>query len=231
MTPHSPSQPNLQFTIELSNPKQCTIGTGTATGTIVTEDGAYLPTDNTGYSTPLTYPEYTLAWSDEFAGSALDLNAWNQETGNGSGGWGNNELEYYTNSTKNTFVSNDNLIIEARKELTSGLNYTSGRMTTQGKNTFKFGRINIRAKLPVGKESGRPSGCSAPVFTHSIVAGMRRNRILWNWWVLIHRGLQEQCTGKQLTAVPQTKAPTTTWLQAIFRSSFMSTALSGQKIT
>ena len=59
-------QPNLQFTIELNNPKLCTIGTGTATGTIVTEDGAYLPTDNTGYSTPLTYPGYTLAWSDEF---------------------------------------------------------------------------------------------------------------------------------------------------------------------
>jgi beta-glucanase (GH16 family) len=79
------------------------------------------------------------------------MNTWNQETGNGSGGWGNNELEYYTSSTKNTFLSNGNLVIEARKEPIGGFNYSSGRMTTQNKKTFTFGRIDIRAKLPVGK--------------------------------------------------------------------------------
>jgi beta-glucanase (GH16 family) len=142
---------NPQFTLQLSKPQFCTLETSSATGTILTEDGTYLPTDNTGYSTPMTYPGYTLVWSDEFSGNSLDLNAWNQEIGNGSGGWGNNELEYYTNSLKNNFLSNGNLIVEARKEAAGGFSYTSGRMTTQNKKVFKFGRIDIRAKLPVSK--------------------------------------------------------------------------------
>ena len=144
-------QDNLQFIVQLSNPKFCTISNSSAKGTILTEDGTYLPTDNNGYTTPLSYPEYTLAWSDEFSVTNLDLTTWNQEIGNGSGGWGNNELEYYTNNLKNTFISNGNLIIEARKESMNGFNYSSGRMTTQNKKNFKFGRIDIRAKLPVSK--------------------------------------------------------------------------------
>jgi beta-glucanase (GH16 family) len=142
---------NIQFNLTLKNPVGCTIATAGASGTIITEDGTYLPTDNTGYSTPSSYPGYTLVWSDEFSGTALNTGTWNQEIGNGTGGWGNNELEYYTNSPKNTFVSEGNLIIEARKEAIGGFNYSSGRMTTQGKKSFKYGRIDIRAKLPVSK--------------------------------------------------------------------------------
>ena len=142
---------NVKFAVQLSKPLACTLGTATATGTILTEDGTYLPTDNTGYSTPTSYPGYTLVWSDEFSAASLDLNLWNQEIGNGTGGWGNNELEYYTNSLKNVFLSNGNLVIEARKEAVGGFNYSSGRMTTQNKKNFKFGRIDIRAKLPVSK--------------------------------------------------------------------------------
>ena len=52
--------------------------------------------------------------------------------------------------SKNTFISNGNLIIEARKETIGGFNYSSCRMTTQDKKFFRFGRIDIRAKLPVG---------------------------------------------------------------------------------
>ncbi|MGC4021777.1 MAG: Calx-beta domain-containing protein [Cyclobacteriaceae bacterium] len=110
-------QPNLTFTVQLSNPVDCALGSTSAIGTLVTENGSYLPTDNTGYSTPSSYSDYTLVWSDEFSESALDLGVWGPETGNGSGGWGNNELEYYTNSTKNVFLSNGNLIIEARKRV------------------------------------------------------------------------------------------------------------------
>ncbi len=144
-------QPNLQFTVQLSNPKNCTLTKTSATGTIQTEDGTYLPTDNSGYSTPATYAGYTLLWSDEFAGANLDAVVWNQEVGNGTGGWGNHELEYYTNSLKNSFLSNGNLIIEARQESILGFNYSSARLTTQNKKSFKFGRIDIRAKLPVAK--------------------------------------------------------------------------------
>jgi len=146
----NPRQPNLQFTVSLSNPKNCTLNSSSATGTIITEDGTYLTTDNTGYTTPLSYPGYTLVWSDEFSGNSLDLKVWNQEIGNGSSGWGNNELEYYTNSLKNSFLSNGNLIIEARQETIGAFNYSSCRMTTQDNKAFRFGRIDIRAKLPVG---------------------------------------------------------------------------------
>lgn len=149
--PASLRRNNLQFSIQLSKPVSCTLANSSATGTIITEDGNYLPTDNTGYSTPLSYPGYTLVWSDEFTGTSLDANVWNQEIGNGTGGWGNHELEYYTNSLKNTFLSDGKLIIEARKEAIGGFNYSSARLTTQNKKFFKFGRIDIRAKLPVSK--------------------------------------------------------------------------------
>jgi beta-glucanase (GH16 family) len=144
-------QANLNFTLLISNPKDCILTNNTGKGTIITEDGTYLPTDDTGYSTPLTYPGFNLTWSDEFAAPALDKNSWNQEIGNGSNGWGNNELEFYTASTANTFLSDGKLIIEARKDNISGYKYSSGRMTTKTKKEFKFGRIDIRAKLPVGK--------------------------------------------------------------------------------
>ena len=149
--PTDTRQNNIDYTVQLSNPKNCTLGVSSAKGTIITEDGTNFTTDNTGFSTPLTYPGYTLKWNDEFSGTTLDANTWNYELGNGSGGWGNHELEYYTNSTKNTFVSNGNLIIEARKEAIGGFNYSSSRLTTQDKKSFTFGRIDIRAKLPKGK--------------------------------------------------------------------------------
>lgn len=103
-----------------------------------------------GYITPLSYPGYTLVWHDEFSGKTLNHNYWTQQIGNDDDGWGNGELEYYTDGTRNVSVSHGSLIIEARKEPFKGLNYTSGRITTKGKKTFTFGRIDIRAKLPVG---------------------------------------------------------------------------------
>jgi beta-glucanase (GH16 family) len=144
-------EPNKTFILELSNPKGCTVPQTSINGTIITEDGSYLPTNNTGYATPESYVGYKNIWSDEFNGTAINTEFWNFETGNGSNGWGNQELEYYTGSIKNAFLSNGNLIIEARKESVGGFQYTSARLTTQGKKNFTFGRIDIRAKLPVGK--------------------------------------------------------------------------------
>jgi beta-glucanase (GH16 family) len=148
--PNDTRQNNIDFTVQLNNPKSATIAVNSAKGTIITENGANLSTDNTGYTTPLSYPGYTLAWNDEFSVNTIDQNVWNFESGNNNG-WGNNELEYYTASPKNVFVSNGNLIIEARKESINGFNYSSARMTTQNKKSFTFGRIDIRAKLPVSK--------------------------------------------------------------------------------
>lgn len=138
------------FFLQLSNPVNATLsGSGKATG-IIQCIGTYLPVDPAGYSTPLTYPGYTLVWNDEFNGNSLDQNNWTYEIG--GNGWGNNELEYYTNSIKNTFVTNGGyLVIEARKENVASNNYTSARLNTAGKKEFKYGRMDIRAKLPVSK--------------------------------------------------------------------------------
>lgn len=138
-----------QFYLQLSTPVNCTLGADKATGTIINGDGTYLPTDNTGYTTPISYAGYTLAWSDEFNGNALNTQNWNYETG--GSGWGNHELENYTARLQNVFVSAGNLIIEARQESYGGNNYTSGRLNTIGKQQFTYGRIDIRAKLPVSK--------------------------------------------------------------------------------
>jgi beta-glucanase (GH16 family) len=143
-------QNDLQFYVQFSNAQNALLGATKSTATILNADGTYLPTDNDGYSTPNNYAGYALSWSDEFDGAALDSKVWNTEQGNNNG-WGNHELEYYTGRPQNVFLSGGNLIIEARKETYEGFNYTSARLTTQNKKTFQFGRIDIRAKLPVLK--------------------------------------------------------------------------------
>jgi beta-glucanase (GH16 family) len=103
---------------------------------------------NQGYTTPLNYPNLTLVWNDEFDGNGLSPD-WTHDIGNGNWGWGNNELEYYR--PENTEVSNGFLTITAKAESFGGQNYTSSRIKTQGLKSFKYGRIDIRAKLPFGK--------------------------------------------------------------------------------
>jgi beta-glucanase (GH16 family) len=139
-----------QFTVQLSNAVNGTIGAATATGTII-NNGTYLPVSEDGYTTPTTYTGYNLAWSDEFEGKSLSAANWGFETGTGGNGWGNNELEYYTARPENLFLSQGKMVIEARKESYSGKEYTSARVITKAKKEFKFGRIDIRAKLPKGK--------------------------------------------------------------------------------
>jgi beta-glucanase (GH16 family) len=87
---------------------------------------------------------YQLVWADEFtSGISSD---WVFETGNGSGGWGNNELEYYRR--ENATVQNGQLVITAKKESYGGFNYTSVRMKTQGKKSWKYGKIEARIAMP-----------------------------------------------------------------------------------
>ena len=99
--------------------------------------------------------DWRLVWNDEFDGTAIDANKWTHEV-NCDGG-GNQELQCYTDSPENSYVSDGTLKIVAKlNDGASGDNdddYTSARMITQGKGDFKYGRIEMRAKLPKGQGS------------------------------------------------------------------------------
>ncbi|NSB14547.1 family 16 glycosylhydrolase [Clostridium beijerinckii] len=92
---------------------------------------------------------WNLAWSDEFNGTSINTSNWKYETG--GDGWGNNELEYYTNRSENARIENGNLVIEARKENYSGMNYTSARLKSQGLKNWTYGKVEARMKLPAGQ--------------------------------------------------------------------------------
>jgi len=95
--------------------------------------------------------EPTLVWSDEFDYTGLpDPQKWNYDVG--GHGWGNNELQYYTQAREeNARVADGVLTIEARKESYRGSNYTSARLITKDKGDWLYGRFEIRAKLPEGR--------------------------------------------------------------------------------
>jgi beta-glucanase (GH16 family) len=102
------------------------------------------------FTTPSLHAGWQLAWSDEFNGASIATTNWTFEIGNGSGGWGNNEREYYTARTNNAYVANGLLHIVARLETTNGFPYTSARMKSQGLFSHKYGRFEFRAALPQG---------------------------------------------------------------------------------
>jgi len=92
-----------------------------------------------------------LIWSDEFdIPGSPDATKWGFNIGTGAGGWGNNELEYYTSRTDNAVVSNGTLKIIAKKEAYSGSAYTSARLLSKELFSFKYGKIEVSAKLPSG---------------------------------------------------------------------------------
>ncbi|MFS0490228.1 glycoside hydrolase family 16 protein [Leadbetterella byssophila] len=92
-------------------------------------------------------------WADEFNYEGLpDPKKWSYDVGNGNNGWGNQELQYYTNARKeNAFVSNGTLKIRAIKESYEGQEYTSARLVSKKKGDFKYGRFEVRAKVPTGR--------------------------------------------------------------------------------
>jgi beta-glucanase (GH16 family) len=89
-------------------------------------------------------------WDEEFSYTgAPSPSQWGYDLG--GGGWGNHELEYYTNSQNNATVANGKLTITARHETLNGMNYTSARMVTRNMEDFLYGRIEVSAKLPAGR--------------------------------------------------------------------------------
>jgi beta-glucanase (GH16 family) len=109
-------------------------------------------------ATPGTLPQpgpkpdpakWELVWGDEFHYTGKpDPTKWAWDMG--GDGWGNKELEYYTDRPENARVEDGRLIIEVRHEKYRGSHYTSARLTTRGKRDFLYGRIEVSAKLPTG---------------------------------------------------------------------------------
>ena len=112
------------------------------------DDGWVIPSFS-GYQSPNSYTDYDLVWSDEFDGSALNTSDWTFEIGTGNDGWGNNELQYYTN--RNLYLKDGVMVIRADEESFRGRSYTSSRIKTQGNQSFQYGRIDIRARMPEGQ--------------------------------------------------------------------------------
>ena len=92
--------------------------------------------------------KYSLVWSDEFNGTTLDESVWGYNIG--GGGWGNNELQYYTQRPEDVRVKDGYLEIEARKETYENREYTSARLLSKGKKSFLYGKVEARIKFPGG---------------------------------------------------------------------------------
>jgi hypothetical protein len=124
------SKEDLFFSIRFSNPVNAVLTANRITVKII----------NVDYG--------NLTWSDEFNDASLNSDWWNYEQGNNNG-WGNNELEVYTNQSANVHLDSGYLHITALNP--SPNSYTSARLTTLGKKEFTYGKMVIRAKMPYGK--------------------------------------------------------------------------------
>ena len=97
-----------------------------------------------------------LVWEDNFdVDGPIDSSKWVAEIGDGTAqgipGWGNNELQYYTDDASNVRVENGLLVITAKEESVGGRNYTSARIKTEGLFEQKYGRFEARIRMPLGK--------------------------------------------------------------------------------
>jgi beta-glucanase (GH16 family) len=103
----------------------------------------------TSSGTPIPEPPgWSLVWHDEFDGTAIDSANWTYDIG--SGGWGNGEAQYYTSRPENARIEDGMLVIEAHQEKYEDSYYTSARLKTQGLQSFQYGRIEARLKVPSG---------------------------------------------------------------------------------
>ena len=132
--------------------------------TSITVDNSGEPS---GDVTDVPEPEgWKLIWSDEFNGDSVDRSKWSNQTGffidesdYTTSGWGNKELEYYTDSSENTSVADGKLKLTLKKDPKTFYDtsnrpaealYSSGKLISQDKFSVKYGRVDFRAKLPSG---------------------------------------------------------------------------------
>ncbi len=121
-----------------------------------------------GAASSATQPSWDLVWSDEFGGTTIDPAKWGFDTD--CWGGGNDERQCYTDNRRNAQVTGGLLVITARRQRTTGpalpkaqrdkagapaatvsREYTSARLTTRGKAAWRYGRIEVRARLPQGQ--------------------------------------------------------------------------------
>jgi len=91
---------------------------------------------------------WKLIFEDNFSNNQLDLTKWSNDIG--GNGFGNKEWQYYTDRTNNVFIDSNQLVLKAIKEDYEHLHFTSGKIWTKGKFNFTYGKIEVRAKLPIG---------------------------------------------------------------------------------
>ena len=122
-------------------------------------------TSNTKYSN-LDSSKWNLVWSDEFSGDSVDTNKWSFTIG--GGGFGNNEQQYYTDSTENAYIENGCLVLNAIQESNGEENYTSAKLSST--SSWTYGRYEFRAKLPGGTglwpAIWMSSSCTEPICRH-----------------------------------------------------------------
>ncbi len=122
--------------------------------TRITDNHIFFKTKSSGqhFLTLVEGPTYDidnekLIYNDDFNYTGFPSNNWDYNIGN-NGGWGNEEKEYYTDNSTNSYVKDGNLNITAIKESYGGSNYTSARLVS--KENFLYGKFEISAKLPSG---------------------------------------------------------------------------------
>lgn len=139
------------LSLTISNPKNATIQSATAIGNIIDNDESQL-SDEDGYNTPTSYYGYSQVWNQDFSEATLDESIYNYEMGDGCPdicGWGNEELQNYTNDEENIKLADGKLSITATQQ--DVLSFKSARITTKDKVEIQYGRIDVRAKLPKGQ--------------------------------------------------------------------------------
>jgi len=92
------------------------------------------------------HPGYSMVWNDEFESEAIDRSKWAFD--GGAGGFGNNEMQWYSNKSENARIEDGCLVIETRRQKTAGWPYTSAKLMSRA--DWKYGYFEVRAKLPTG---------------------------------------------------------------------------------
>ncbi len=132
---------NFKYTLAGSNTYTVTVTAKSSSGLTLSKSVSVTVSVVTGAP--------ALVWSEEFnVDGAPNTAKWGYDLG--AGGWGNNEQQYYTNRSQNAVVLNGVLKITAIKESFSGSAYTSARLLSKDKYAFKYGKIEVRAKIPAG---------------------------------------------------------------------------------